>query len=117
MLGKERFRDGQLEIVLAALRGESLLVIRQRVPVRTLCFQVPTLLRPGTAYVISPLKALMANQASALQELRIPSTFINGDLSPMEKGARYDLHANGAWKFLYLTPSASTAHRFAILWR
>ncbi len=104
MLDKERFRDGQLEIVLAALRGESMLVIRPTGSGKTLCFQVPTLLRPGTAYVISPLKTLMANQISKLQALHVPGTFINSDLSPEEKRDRYDLHVNGAWKFMYLTP-------------
>ena len=104
VFGKERFRDGQLEIVLAALRGESLLVIRPTGSGKTLCFQIPTLLHPGTAYVISPLKALMADQISELQQLRIPGTFINSDLIQSEKRGRYDLLASAALKFLYMTP-------------
>lgn len=101
---KEKFRDGQLEIVLAALRGESMLVVRPTGSGKTLCFQVPTLLRPGTAFVISPLKALMADQISELQKNCIPGTFINSDLSPTEKESRYELHDKCGWKFLYLTP-------------
>jgi ATP-dependent DNA helicase RecQ len=103
-LGKDRFREGQLEAVLAALRGESLLVVRPTGSGKSLCFQAPAVLRPGTTYVLSPLKALMADQVAELQRLKTPGTFINSDLAPFEKAARYDVLEHGALKFLYLTP-------------
>jgi ATP-dependent DNA helicase RecQ len=104
VLGKERFREGQLDVVLAALRGESVLVVRPTGSGKTLCFQVPALLRPGTTFVFSPLKALMADQVRGLQRAKIPSTFINSDLDPAEKARRYDLLERGVFKLLYLTP-------------
>jgi RecQ family ATP-dependent DNA helicase len=104
LLGVSRFRDAQLEVVLAALRGESVLFISATGSGKSLCFQLPVLLSRGTGMVISPLKALMNQQVSALQEKQIPSTFINGDLSPNEKKIRYRLLRQGSFKFLYCTP-------------
>ena len=76
---------------------------------KSLCFQLPSVLRPGTACVISPLKALMSDQISELQRKKLPGTFINSDLDQEEKSARYELLANGAFKFLYVAPE-----RFAV---
>lgn len=104
ILGKDHLRDGQLEVVLAALRGESILVIRPTGSGKSLCFQLPAFLKPGTAYVISPLKALMTDQVLELQRMRIPATFINGDLSQDEKKLRLSLLDKKALQFLYLTP-------------
>jgi ATP-dependent DNA helicase RecQ len=104
VLGKERFRDGQLPPVLAALRGESMLVVRPTGSGKSLIFQVPALLAPGPAVVISPLKALMADQIADLSSRHVPATFINSDLSAAEKRIRYGLLDDDAIKLLYLAP-------------
>jgi ATP-dependent DNA helicase RecQ len=104
LFGKERLRDGQLEAVLTAMRGESMLVVRPTGSGKTLCFQLPAILREGTTVVLSPLKALMKDQVAELHELKLPGTFINGDLSRTEKAGRYELLQGGAFKFLYVTP-------------
>jgi RecQ family ATP-dependent DNA helicase len=104
LLGLERFRERQLEVVLAALRGESVLMVSPTGSGKSLCFQLPTLLRPGTAFVISPLRALMSDQVSSLQRRKIPSSFINSDLGPDEKLIRYNLLDRQALKFVYCTP-------------
>lgn len=104
LVGKDRFREGQLDAVLAALRGESILVVRPTGSGKSLCFQVPALLTRGTTFVLSPLKALMKDQVVELQKLKLPSTFINGDLGPSEKKARYELLEQGSLRFLYCTP-------------
>jgi hypothetical protein len=59
--------------------------------------------------VVSPLKALMSDQISELQRKKLPGTFITSDLDWEEKSARYELLANGAFKFLYVAPE-----RFAV---
>src|SRR5690348_10756047 len=79
LFGLERFRDGQLPVVEAALRGNSVLVVSPTGFGKTLCFQLPTLLRPGLSVVVSPLKALMGEQVSTLLRRKIPSTFVNSD--------------------------------------
>jgi ATP-dependent DNA helicase RecQ len=104
LLGVTRFRDAQLEVVLAALRGESLLLVSATGSGKSLCFQVPILLTPGCGFVISPLKALMSQQVVDLQRRKIPGTFINGDLGPTEKKIRYELLRDRAIKFLFCTP-------------
>jgi len=103
-LGVPRLREGQLEPILAALRRESLIVIRPTGAGKSLCFQVPALASVGTALVISPLKALMSDQVSGLQARKIPATFINSSLSPSEKEARYQLLEKGVFKLLYCAP-------------
>src|SRR5216110_2084878 len=98
LLGATRFRTPQLEVVLAALRGESLLFVSATGSGKSLCFQVPILLSRGCGFVVSPLKALMNQQIAALQKIKIPGTFINGDLGPREKDIRYQLLRDGAIK-------------------
>lgn len=104
LLGVTRFRTPQLEVVLAALRGESLLLVSATGSGKSLCFQVPILLGAGCGFIISPLKALMSQQVSDLQTRKIPATFINGDLGPLEKEIRYALLRDRAIKFLFCTP-------------
>lgn len=104
LLGASRFRHPQLEVVLAALRGESLLLVSATGSGKSLCFQLPILLSHKVGVVISPLKALMSQQVTSLQGKQIPGTFINGDLGPREKKLRYQLLRNGVYKFLYCTP-------------
>jgi len=91
LLGVTRLRTPQLEVILAALRGESLLLVSATGSGKSLCFQVPVLLSRGCGLVISPLKALMSQQVADLQTKKVPGTFINGDLGPQEKGIRYQL--------------------------
>ena len=81
IFGLERFRDGQLPVVEAALNGQSVLVVSPNGFGKTLCFQLPAILRQGVSVVVCPLKALMGEQVSALLRLKIPSTFINSDLA------------------------------------
>jgi ATP-dependent DNA helicase RecQ len=103
-LGVPKLREGQLEPILAALRGESLIAVRPTGSGKSLCFQVPTLARPGTALVISPLKALMSDQVAGLQAKKIPATYINSSLGPDEKRTRYELLERGVFKLLYCAP-------------
>jgi ATP-dependent DNA helicase RecQ len=104
LFGLERFRDGQLPIVQAALCGQSVLVVCPTGFGKSLCFQLPAILRPGVSVVVSPLKALMGEQVSALLRHKIPSTFINSDLDSGEKQIRYQLLANKTFKLLYAAP-------------
>ena len=101
--GVARLREGQTQVILAALRGHSVLAVRPTGGGKSLCFQLPSLLRPGTALVVAPLKALMSDQVAKLQQTKVPATFINSDLGPNEKRARLS-----SWKspfsLLYCAP-------------
>ena len=104
LFGVGRLRPGQLDAILAALRGESVLFVSPTGSGKSFCFQAPTTMLPGAALVIAPLKALMSDQVGGLHRKRLPASFINGDLSPDEKKLRYDLFRRGALKFLYCAP-------------
>jgi ATP-dependent DNA helicase RecQ len=104
LLGVTHLRAPQLDVILAALRGESVLLVSATGSGKSLCFQVPILLSRGCGFVISPLKALMSQQVADLQMKKVPGTFINGDLGPQEKKIRYQLLRDRAIKFLYCTP-------------
>jgi RecQ family ATP-dependent DNA helicase len=104
LFGLERFRDGQLPVVEAALSGQSVLVVSPTGFGKTLCFQLPAILRSGVSVVVSPLKALMGEQVSALLRHKIPSTYINSDLDCGEKQIRYQLLGNKVFKLLYAAP-------------
>ncbi|MBB6411857.1 RecQ family ATP-dependent DNA helicase [Mesorhizobium sangaii] len=104
LFGLQRFRSGQLPIVLAALAGNSVLVVSPTGSGKTLCFQLPAVLRRGLSIVVSPLKTLMSEQVSDLLKKKVPATFINSDLSGEEKQARFSLLARNAVKLLYIAP-------------
>lgn len=104
LFGLDRFRQGQLPIVLAALSGKSVLVVSPTGSGKTLCFQLPAVLRRGLTMVVSPLKTLMSEQVSDLLAKKIPATFVNSDLSVEEKQTRFSLLGRNAIKLLYLAP-------------
>lgn len=104
VLGKQKLREGQLPIILAILAGKDVLAVRPTGSGKSLCFQVPILLRPGTGLVLEPLKALMKDQVQGLHDLQIPATFVSSDVSLPERQQRYDLLEQGTWKFLYMAP-------------
>lgn len=103
-LGVRSLRAGQLEVILAALRGESVLLVSPTGSGKTLCFQLPALLTPGAAYVISPLKALMSEQVADLGRRQIAATFVNSDLSAADKRQRYQALRDEGVKFFFATP-------------
>lgn len=104
LLGKRAFREGQLPIVLAALRGESLLVVQPTGFGKSLCFQAPALLAERPTVVVSPLKALMHDQVAALTAAAIPATQITSDLGAREKALRLRLVDEDGFRLVYVAP-------------
>jgi ATP-dependent DNA helicase RecQ len=102
--GFDSFRPGQQEVVNDILRGRDLLAIMPTGGGKSLCFQLPALLRPGVCIVISPLIALMQDQVRLLQDNGIDATFINSSLERAEASRRLARLERGELKLLYVAP-------------
>ncbi|WP_241695917.1 DNA helicase RecQ [Solimonas terrae] len=102
--GFDHFRPGQEAVVRDALAGRDLLAIMPTGGGKSLCFQLPALLKPGLMIVVSPLIALMQDQVRLLGEMGIAATFLNSSLSAAEASARSAALLRGEYRLLYLAP-------------
>src|SRR5262245_56953199 len=82
--GYPAFRGGQEAIVRHVIDGGDALVLMPTGAGKSLCYQVPSLIRPGTGIVVSPLIALMQDQVAALAQLGVRAAFLNSTLSARE---------------------------------
>lgn len=110
--GYDSFRPKQRQIVEEALQNRDLLVIMPTGGGKSLCFQLPALLKPGLTVVVSPLIALMQDQVESLQDNGIGATFINSSLSRQEVLKRENDIRNGKVKLLYIAPERLVSERF-----
>jgi len=103
--GYERFQPGQEEVIHRVLDGKDTLAILATGAGKSLCYQLPALLLPGTTVVVSPLIALMKDQIDMLAEAGISSTLaLNSTLSEDEEIAYLERVARGNLKLIYVTP-------------
>jgi len=102
--GYEHFRGFQREVIEHVLGGGDALVIMPTGGGKSLCFQIPSLLRPGVGVVISPLIALMQDQVGALRQNGIRAAFINSSLSGWEVMQVVNEAQSGALDLLYMAP-------------
>lgn len=110
--GFATFREGQAEVIRAVLDGRDVIVVMPTGGGKSLCYQLPALLFPGTTLVISPLIALMKDQVDALNARGIPVTFINSSLSFDQQMARLRAMANGEFRLVYVAPERFRNERF-----
>ena len=102
--GFDRFRPGQEAVVIDALRGRDLLAVMPTGGGKSLCYQLPALLRPGLTIVLSPLIALMQDQVRLLADNGIAATALNSTLGAREAGERLAAAERGELRLLYLAP-------------
>lgn len=110
--GFAHFREGQAEVVGTVLGGRDVIVVMPTGGGKSLCYQLPALLFPGTTLVISPLIALMKDQVDALNNRDIPATFINSSLNLDEQRARVRQMTQGAYRLVYVAPERFRNARF-----
>ncbi|MSU21205.1 MAG: DNA helicase RecQ [Pedosphaera sp.] len=102
--GFTSFRPYQEEIIRDALAGRDVFALLPTGGGKSLCFQVPPLVRPGLTVVVSPLIALMKDQVDAMQAIGVAATFLNSSLEPHESRSRLrGLHTD-QFRLLYVAP-------------
>ena len=104
VFGYERFRGDQAAIIEAVLAGRDALVLMPTGGGKSLCYQLPALIREGAALVVSPLIALMQDQVRALEELGIQAAFLNSSLSVQEQADVIRRLEAGDIQLLYVAP-------------
>ncbi len=110
--GYDTFRPGQRQIVEQALQNQDLLIVMPTGGGKSLCFQLPALLKPGLTVVVSPLISLMQDQVDALHDNGIGATFLNSSLNSWQVRHREEAILNGKSKLLYVAPERLVSERF-----
>jgi len=102
--GYDQFRPLQGEIIEDVLAGRDVFVLMPTGGGKSLCFQLPALMRDGLTIVVSPLIALMKDQVDALQTSGIAATYLNSTLNREEAKARWRGLHRGEYRMLYVAP-------------
>ncbi len=110
--GYTSFRLGQQQIIEQALNNQDLLVVMPTGGGKSLCFQLPALLRKGLTVVVSPLIALMQDQVQSLRNNGIGATFLNSTLTTYQVRSREEAILSGKVKLLYVAPERLLSDRF-----
>jgi ATP-dependent DNA helicase RecQ len=106
VFGYDSFRPGQLEVIEAVLAGRDCIAVMPTGAGKSLTFQVPARMLPGTVLVISPLISLMKDQVDALQSLGFRAAEINSSLDFAEKRKRLADLRSGRYELVYMAPEA-----------
>ncbi|HEY5778761.1 MAG TPA: DNA helicase RecQ [Terrimicrobiaceae bacterium] len=102
--GYSEFRPLQRQIMETSLEGRDVFALLPTGGGKSLCFQLPALLRQGLTVVVSPLIALMKDQVDQLQATGVAATFLNSTLDYAEARARLRGLHNGEYRLLYAAP-------------
>ncbi len=104
VFGYEQFRAPQAEVIHTLLAGGDALVLMPTGGGKSLCFQIPAIIRPGTGIVISPLIALMQDQVAALKQAGVRAAFLNSTLDADTARAIEQQLLRGELDLLYVAP-------------
>ncbi|WP_281561285.1 DNA helicase RecQ [Thalassomonas sp. RHCl1] len=111
VFGYPEFRSPQDEVIDTVINGGDALVLMPTGGGKSLCYQIPALIRPGCAIVISPLIALMQDQVNALTQLGINAGFLNSTLDNNQAFAVEQALFQGELELLYIAPERLTQAR------
>ena len=115
--GYDSFRSKQLDIIVSACSGEDVLAIMPTGGGKSICFQVPAMMMPGTALVVTPLIALMKDQVQNLSDRGIKALCINATMNRREINLAMNNALYGDYKFLYVSPERLSTKIFQALVR
>jgi ATP-dependent DNA helicase RecQ len=110
--GLHDFRPGQERIIAAVLGGQDVLAVMPTGSGKSLCYQLPALVLPGTAIVVSPLISLMKDQVDELNRRGIAAAALHSMSSPEAKREACDAARRGALRLLYVAPERFASEPF-----
>ncbi|MGI9229213.1 MAG: DNA helicase RecQ [Gammaproteobacteria bacterium] len=111
VFGFESFRAPQAEVIDTLMAGQDALVLMPTGGGKSVCYQIPAMLRTGVGIVISPLIALMQDQVTALRQLGVRASFLNSSLAFTELDKVEDALRRDELDLLYLAPERLTRER------
>ena len=110
--GHDSFRPGQDTLTDALLSGRDVLGVMPTGAGKSLCYQVPAMVKPGVTLVVSPLISLMKDQVSALVQAGVPAAFLNSTLSPRQMDLAMERAREGRYRLIYVAPERLSAPSF-----
>jgi ATP-dependent DNA helicase RecQ len=110
--GFREFREPQGEVISEILNGKDVFVVMPTGGGKSLCYQLPAILRDGVTVVVSPLVALMKDQVDALAARGLSATLINSTISGTEQQQRIRRMREGEFKLVYIAPERFRSRSF-----
>ncbi len=111
VFGYDRFRGEQQAVIEHVIAGGDTLVLMPTGAGKSLCYQIPALIRPGVAIVVSPLIALMKDQVDALRQAGVKAAALNSSLPPWETVEIEQGMRDGSLDLVYIAPERLTLPR------
>jgi ATP-dependent DNA helicase RecQ len=112
VFGYPTFRNNQKQIIDSLLAGRDVFALMPTGSGKSLCFQIPSILRSGVGVVVSPLIALMQDQVTDLRQVGVRAHVLNSSLSPEEAARVEAIAAGGQCDLLYVAPERLLTDRF-----
>ena len=112
VFGLDTFRDPQSDVIDHVIQGKHALVIMPTGGGKSLCYQLPALLRTGTALVVSPLIALMKDQVDTLRQLGVSAGCVNSSMTVAENRQTLNEFGRGKLDLLYVAPERVATSSF-----
>lgn len=110
--GYDSLREGQEELIDALIQGKDALGIMPTGAGKSICYQIPALMFPGVAIVISPLVSLMMDQVKALNQAGIPAAYINSALTEAQITKALEFAKQKRYKIIYVAPERLESAKF-----
>ncbi|MEO8112909.1 MAG: DNA helicase RecQ [Phenylobacterium sp.] len=102
--GHADFRGPQAQVISEVLAGRSAMAVLPTGGGKSLCYQIPSMMRPGLGLVVSPLIALMTDQVAAMQQSGVAAARLDSNIDPSEKGETWRRIDAGELDLLYVSP-------------
>ncbi len=112
VFGYDSFRPDQEPVIRRVIEGHDALLVMPTGGGKSLCYQIPALVRPGCGLVVSPLISLMQDQVDALRQLGVQAAVLNSSLSPAERQAVQEQLTRGDLDLCYVAPERATRSSF-----